>query len=260
MIRVAGLAGGGQVRDSTSGPGFARARTRRAVKIGVIGTGDMGRTFGLRWARGGHEVVFGSRDFAKAEAIAGRGSASARGGDFDDAAEFGDVVLYTVRDVLPSKLLRRPLALDGKILIDCRNSAILGYETPDPDGRPGIHFSTPIPSLAERLAEDAPGARVVKAFNTVASRVCDLGRETLAHHGVSVFLCGDDDAAKATVSRLAEELGFVGVNSGALERARLVEAVADFVRFQGVGMNLGALVTMSLRVLPGETHDAAGGG
>jgi predicted dinucleotide-binding enzyme len=229
------------------------------VKIGVIGTGNMGRSLGLGWARGGHEVLFGSRDIAKAEAISRSGSAAARGGDFDAAAEFGEVVLYTVRDVLPTKLLQRPQALDGKVLIDCRNSPILGYETPDPDGRPGIHFHTPIPSLAERLAEDAPGARVVKAFNTIASRILDLGRETLAPHRVSVFLCADDDAAKAAVSRLAEELGFVGIDSGTLERARLVETVADFVRFQGIGMNLGALVTLSLRVLPGERDDAADG-
>ncbi len=224
------------------------------MKIGVIGTGNMGRSLGLGWARVGHEVSFGSRDVAKAERIARSGPPSARSGDFDFAAEFGEVVLYTVRDVLPSKLLRRPQALEGKVLIDCRNSAILGYETPDPDGRPGIHFHTPIPSLAERLAEDAPGARVVKAFNTIASLVLDLGCETLAPHRVSVYLCADDEAAKATVSRLAEELGLVGIDSGALERARLVEAVADFVRFQGVGMSLGALVTLSLRVLPGGTR------
>jgi 8-hydroxy-5-deazaflavin:NADPH oxidoreductase len=53
------------------------------VKIGVIGTGNMGRAVGLGWAGGGHEVLFGSRDIARAEAIARRGLASARGGDFD---------------------------------------------------------------------------------------------------------------------------------------------------------------------------------
>src|SRR5678815_4335674 len=113
----------------------------RDPKIGIIGTGPMGRTLGAGWARGGHAVLFGSRDPAKAQAIAVESSAQA--GDTDAAAAFGDVVLYTVRDVLPAALLRRPRALDGKIVIDCNNSAVLGLDVPDPDGRPGFHFKTP---------------------------------------------------------------------------------------------------------------------
>jgi hypothetical protein len=220
------------------------------MKIGVIGTGRMGRALGLGWARGGHEVLFGSRDPSKAETVAAGGSGSARAGDFDAAAAFGEVVLYTVRDVLPSSLLRKPEALAGKIVIDTNNSAILGLEIPDRDRRPGLHFTTPIPSLAERLAAGAPGARVVKAFNTIPSRVIALGRERLAPHRISVFLCSDDAEAKATVKGLAEELGFVGVDSGELERAQLVEAVADFIRFQIAGMGLGDLATISVHLVP----------
>jgi NADP oxidoreductase coenzyme F420-dependent len=96
-----------------------------ALKIGIIGTGNMGRALGTGWVQAGHEVLFGSHDLAKARNAAGD---SAKSGDFDDAAAFGAVVLYTVRDVLPSKLLRAPKALAGKILIDCTNSAILGLE------------------------------------------------------------------------------------------------------------------------------------
>jgi predicted dinucleotide-binding enzyme len=222
------------------------------MKIGVIGTGNMGRTLGLHWARGGHEVLFGSRDPSKAKAVAESGPASSQAGDFDAAAAFGEVVLYTVRDVLPSSLLRQAQPLAGKVVIDCSNSAILGLEIPDRDRRPGLHFTTPIPSRAERIAADAPGARVVKAFNTIPAQVLELDRETLAPHRVSVFLCSDDAAAKATVKGLAEELGFVGVDSGELERAQLVEAVADFIRFQIVAMSLGPFATISVHVVPGE--------
>ena len=222
------------------------------MNIGVVGTGNMGRTLGLRWARAGHDVLFGSRDLRKAEAVAASGPRSIQAGDFDDAAAFGDVVLYTVRDVFPSSLLRRPEALAGKIVIDCNNSAILGLEIPDPDRRPGLHFTTPVPSLAERLAADAPGAYVVKAFNTIPAKVLELDREVLAPHLVSVFLCSDDAAAKATVRGLAEELGLVGVDSGELERAQLVEAVADFVRFQIVAMGLGGFATISVNRVPEE--------
>ena len=220
------------------------------MKIGIIGTGGMGRALGQRWARAGHEVLFGSRDRSKAEeAAAAASSASARAGDFDDAAAFGEVVLYTVRDVLPSRLLRSSEALRGKVLIDCNNSGILGLDVPDPQRRPGLHFTTPVSSHAERLAADVPDARVVKAFNTMAAQVIALDRDELARHRISVFLCSDDAPAKAVVRGLAEELGFVGVDSGELERSQLVEALADFVRFQIADMGLGPVATLSLHRL-----------
>ena len=220
------------------------------MRIGIIGTGNMGRALGLRWARGGHDVLFGSRELSKAETIAASGPDSTQAGDFDAAAAFGDVVLYTVRDVFPSSLLGKPQALAGKILIDCNNSAILGLDIPDPDRRPGVHFTMPIPSLAEH----AQGARVVKAFNTIPSKIIELDREKLAPHRVSVFLCSDDPQAKSIVSGLAEELGFVGVDSGELERARLVEAVADFIRFQILGMGLGPFATISVHLVPNASE------
>ncbi|PYL03761.1 MAG: F420-dependent NADP oxidoreductase [Verrucomicrobia bacterium] len=220
------------------------------MRIGIIGTGNMGRALGLRWARAGHEVLFGSRDVKKAKAVAADGSASTQAGDFHAAAAFGEVVLYTVRDYFPSRLIKVPHALSGKIVIDCNNSAILGLDIPDPENRPGIHFTTPVPSHAEELAADTPGARVVKAFNTMASQVIELDRDQLTRRHVSVFLCSDDEQAKLVVKGLAEELGFVGIDCGALERAQLVEPVGDFIRFQIIGMSLGPFATISLDVAP----------
>jgi predicted dinucleotide-binding enzyme len=219
------------------------------MKIGIMGTGNMGRALGLRWAHGGHHVLFGSRDLNKAKAAAAAGSASTQAGDADAAAAFGEVVLYSARNVFPSHLLREPHALAGKILVDCNNSEILGLDAPDPDRRAGFHFSTPVPSLAERLAADAPHARVVKAFNTMPAQVIELDRDTLARHRVSVFLCADDPSAKSVVKGLAEELGFIGVDSGELERAQLVESVGDFVRFQILAMGRGPFATISLNVV-----------
>jgi 8-hydroxy-5-deazaflavin:NADPH oxidoreductase len=219
------------------------------MKIGIIGTGNMGRALGLRWAHGGHQVLFGSRDPSKAKAAAAKGTASTQAGDFDAAAAFGDVVLYTVRNIFPSSLLRTPQALSGKVVID-RNNRDVGNDSNPADFR----FDAPAParSLAEQLAADATGARVVKAFNTIPQPVIDLARAKLAPHRVSVFLCSDDAAAKATVKGLAKELGFVGVDSGRLEHARLVESVADFIRFQIGPMGLGMFATISVNVL-GET-------
>ena len=209
------------------------------MNIGIIGTGNMGRTLGTRWSAAGHQVFFGSRDVRKAEEIAARCS-SARGGSLAAAAEFGDVILYTVRDVLPSKLLENVEALTGKVVIDCNNS----------DQMSDYRFQPPVPSLAERLAADVPRARVVKAFNTVPHFVIELEKAQLAAHNISVFLCSDDVEARNIVMRLAEDLGFVGIDSGELARAQLVESVADFIRFQIGAMNLGPTSTISVQVIP----------
>ncbi|MFL5309413.1 MAG: NADPH-dependent F420 reductase [Myxococcales bacterium] len=217
------------------------------MKIGIIGTGQMGRALGVRWARAGHQVLFGSRDAAKARAVAL--GCSAESGDLDAAAAFGDAVLYTVRDVLPSSELRRPRALAGKILIDCNNTAVLGLDVPDPERRPGFHFVAAVPSLAERIAVDVPWARVVKAFNTVPSRVIELEQERLRRARVSIFVCSDDAEAKAAVTSLAEDLGFIGVDAGGLAQAGMIETVADAVRFQIVVQGRSLMTALSLRDL-----------
>jgi 8-hydroxy-5-deazaflavin:NADPH oxidoreductase len=224
------------------------------MKIGIVGTGRMGSSLGLAWAKSGHSVLFGSRDLDKAKSIAARTSPPAQAGSFDEAAAYGDVVLYTIRDpFLPSRLLSKPEVLAGKVVIDCNNTPILGLETPDPEQREGIHFSVQTPSLAERLAADVEGIRVVKAFNTVPHLVIELGSKTLAGYEVPVFLCSDDPSTKETVKGLAEELGFVGIDCGGLERSQLVEGLADFIRWQMIGMNLGPFASFPLRFIPQES-------
>lgn len=216
------------------------------LKIGIIGAGNMGRSLGTRWAREGHDVLFSSRDLEKSTAIAASASNSSRAGGFDAAASHGDVVLYTVRGLLPSQLLKSPQALAGKIVIDCNNRDL------GDDSRPEhFRFDLPLarPSLTEQLSAEAHGARIVKAFSTIPHRIIELEREKIASHGISVFLCSDDAEAKAVVRALAEELGFVGVDSGRLEHAWLVDAVADFVRFQGGAMGRGAFIALSLQAV-----------
>jgi predicted dinucleotide-binding enzyme len=216
------------------------------VNIGIIGTGNMGSVLGQRWAHNGHQVLFGSRDLRKAQARAASSGASAHAGDFDAAAAFGEVVLYTVRGVLPSQLLRDPQALAGKIVIDCNNRHV------GDDSRPEeFQFKSPppIPSLSEQLAADVPGARVVKAFNTIPQPVLAMARAKLAPQHVSVYLSSDDPTAKAVVKRLVEEWGFVAVDSGPLEHAWLLDSLADFLRLQIGPMQLAGLPTISLNLV-----------
>jgi predicted dinucleotide-binding enzyme len=202
----------------------------------------MARALGRKYSVHGHEVCFGSRDLGKAKAFAAEIGNRTQGGSNDDAATFGDIVIHTVRGVMPSAILKSVVPLAGKIIIDINNREI----------PPEFAFDAfEGPSLAERLAADVPQAKVVKAFNTVFFKVIEMPTPELAEHQVSVYVASDDQDAKRTVSHLAAELGFDPVNSGGLSATRMIEATADFLRFLMFGEpKLSGWATFSMRVLP----------
>ena len=186
------------------------------MRIGIIGTGPVGLTLGTVWARAGHEVVFGSRDPARAaEAVRGVASATTQ----EQAAAFGEVVLWTPRGVMPTD----PNLLAGKIVLDPNNR----------EPEPGRDYATPRPngpSYAERLQAAAPQARVVKAFNTIVMRLLREDAERLAASGTQVLLAGDDAEAKAVAAALAADAGLGAVDLGGLDAAWLAETMADAFR------------------------------
>jgi len=188
------------------------------MRIGIVGIGAVGRTLGTIWARAGHEVAFGSRDPVRASEAA-RGLAGARATTQEEAAAFGEVVLWTPRGVMPAD----PDMLAGKIVLDPNNrepGAAGGYASPRPEG----------PSFAEQLQAAAPRARVVKAFNTVVMRLLREDRERLRASGAQVFLAGDDAEAKTAAAALAADTGLGAVDLGGLEAAWMAEAMADTFR------------------------------
>jgi 8-hydroxy-5-deazaflavin:NADPH oxidoreductase len=93
---------------------------------------------------------------------------------------------------------------------------------------------------------------VVKAFNTLPATVLSLGRDVLARQRVSLFTCGDDAAAKVTVAELGRAIGLLPVDSGPLAGAWMLDALADFVRFQIGNMGLGMFATLSLGIVEPE--------
>jgi 8-hydroxy-5-deazaflavin:NADPH oxidoreductase len=188
------------------------------MRIGIVGTGQVGRTLGTLWACAGHEVAFGSRDPGRAaDAVAE--APGARAMTQGEAAAFGEVVLWTARGVMPAD----PDALADKVVIDPNNRG------PGPDGG----YASPRPggaSLAERLQAAAPRAHVVKGFNTVVMQLLTEAPERVRASGAQVFLAGNDATAKSTVATLAGEIGLGTVDLGGVEAAWLVEALADTFR------------------------------
>lgn len=219
------------------------------MRIGIVGTGNMGRSLGILWAERGHEVLFGAREVDKAKSAADLAGRDTRSGTNDEAAQFGEVIFYSVRDV-PSAIFGTKDVLDGKVVIDCNNRPIPESFAFEPPTRP---------SLVEALAADVPGARVVKGFNTFAQEVFELSPIPLREHGVSVYLCGDDPQAKGIVAGLAEELGFVAVDCGALRNAWMLEATGDLIRLLIGGMKRGSYATISVHELPEAQTRRLGG-
>lgn len=219
------------------------------MKIGILGSGNMGRSLGALWAEHGHEVFFGSRTSEKGQEVAAQVGRSTQGGTNDEAAAFGEVLLYTIRGIDPAVVLSTTALLDGKVLIDCNN-----FDIPE-----GFAYEPITYSLAETLAQQAPNARVVKAFNTMAQKVFELSPQPLAQHTVSVFLAGDDTAAKQTVAQLAEAIGFQPLDCGPLRQARLIEELGNFIRLMIIGQGLGPYATVSVNVLPSAEQERLSG-
>ena len=188
------------------------------MRIGIVGVGPVGQTLGTTWARAGHEVAFGSRDPVRA-AAAVMGLAGAHAMTQEEAAAFGEIVLWTPRGVMPAE----PDSLAGKIVLDPNNR--------EPD--PSCDYASPPsqgPSFAEQLQAAAPRARVVKAFNTVVMRLLREDPERLTVSGAQVFLTGEDVEAKTVAAALAADIGLGAVDLGGLEAAWLAETMADAFR------------------------------
>lgn len=186
------------------------------MKIAIIGTGRVAAALGSGWAARGHMVTFASRQpgsdkVAALVAAAGPNAAAAR---VADAVSRSSMVVLAIPFAAVQDTLALAGDLSGKVLVDCTNPIAPGL-------RPLFDSST---SGAEQIAGWAPRCHVIKAFNTTGAE----NMVTPAYPGgaATMFLCGDDEMAKAGVWQLAEEIGFEPVDAGALSAARHLENLA----------------------------------
>ena len=212
------------------------------MRIGIIGSGNMGRAIGIRFAQLGHDVRFGARNPEQSEAAAERAGHDASFGDVDAAARHGEVLVWTVREPDPAAILSDPGLLHAKIVIDINNR---DYAS---DVQGGRWFER---AIAETLQANAPQARVVKALNVVAMETFDTDPQALRAASAQVFMAGGDPKAKAVVAALLNELGFAAQDVGSGPVAmRAVEALGDIVRLLMIDGQKGAGVNFQLRNLP----------
>ncbi len=183
------------------------------MRLGIIGAGHAGGTLGRLWEAQGHDVRFGVRDPAKH--AAGGGLPSGRTGTVGEVAAFGDVIVLATPWAATQEAVRASGDLAGKTIIDCTNPLL-----PDLSGL-ALGLTT---SAAEEIAKWAPGAKVVKCFNTLGA--ANFADPVIAGAKATMFYCGDDAQAKETVAELGEQLGMDMVDAGPLTQARLLEPMA----------------------------------
>jgi 8-hydroxy-5-deazaflavin:NADPH oxidoreductase len=187
------------------------------MKIGIIGSGNVGGALGSRWAKLGHEVIFGTRNpqGSDIQQLAAKASGKTSAATLADAARDGDVLLLSTPWPATQQIVAGLGNLNGKILIDATNPLL-----PDLSGL--THGTTT--SGGEQVASWAGGAKVVKAFNTVGANI--MANSTFDGHKPVLFYCGDDSQAKLVVKKLIDELIFEAVDAGPLTQARLLEPFA----------------------------------
>ena len=188
------------------------------MKVGVLGSGEVAQTLGAGFLRHGHDVMLGTRDTAKLAGWAAK-NPKAKLGSFADAAKFCELAVLAVKGKAAADVLRGAGAanLAGKVVIDACNPIA---DAPPVNGV--LKFFTSLDeSLMDLLQKAFPEVRFVKAFNSVGS--AHMVNPEYRGGKPTMFICGNDAAAKATVTKILDQFGWEISDMGGVEGARAIE-------------------------------------
>ncbi len=188
------------------------------MKVGVLGSGDVAKVLAAGFLKYGHEVTMGTRSASKLAQWAAQ-NPPAKVAGFADAAKFGQLVVLAVKGTVALDVLRAAGAenLTGKPVMDVTN--------PIADAPPvnGVFkfFTNLDESLMERLQREFTDARFVKAFNSVGNAL--MINPQFKDGKPTMFICGNDEAAKETVRGIIDQFGWETADMGKVEAARAIE-------------------------------------
>ncbi|HET7903914.1 MAG TPA: NAD(P)-binding domain-containing protein [Candidatus Eisenbacteria bacterium] len=188
------------------------------MKIGILGSGNVAKALAKGFIDHGHVVMLGTRNPAKLEDWDWE-NRKGLAGSFGEAATFGEMLVLAVKGSAAAEALRAAgiTNLAGKVVIDATNPIA---ETPPTNGV--LHFFTTLEdSLMERLQREFPAARFVKAFNSVGNAL--MVNPKLPGGTPTMFICGNDDAAKKSVAEILDQFGWETADMGRAEAARAIE-------------------------------------
>jgi len=213
IVAIIGLASGFGVSPTTL---FGQtATTGSPLKIGIIGSGNIGSTLGTLWVKSGHPVLFSSRHPEELKSLADGLGPLARTGTVREALAFGDVVFIGVPyGAYPQIGKDYAKEFVGKIVIDAGNAVIArDGEIAKPARENGVGLTS-----AKLLA----GARIVRAFNILSFRkVASLSNRPEGR--IAIPMAGDDQEALKVASGLVRDAGFEPVILGSLQRSKIFE-------------------------------------
>jgi predicted dinucleotide-binding enzyme len=203
------------------------------MKIGVLGTGNVGKAIGRGFIALGHEVKMGGRDAnnEKAAAWAREAGGTASHGTFADAAQFGEIVVLATLGMANHSVIGATgaPALAGKVVIDATNPLV---PSDGPAPKLGI---TGEDSSGEQVQRLLPDAKVVKAFNTVGN--AHMFKPDFPGGPPDMFIAGNDADAKDKVTRILTDFGWNTVDAGDIRASRQLEAMC--ILWVEIGMRTG---------------------
>jgi predicted dinucleotide-binding enzyme len=194
------------IAGAVPSPALAQ-RVGRKMKIGIVGSGQVGGTLGTVWVRAGHKVMFSSQDLEHDRALAAKLGANARAGTPREAVAFGDVVMISVPyRALPEVGKTVGDLIRGKVVIDTCNPFV------GRDGEIANWAREKGAGLAS--AELLPGARLVRAFNAIGAS--QMGEAHKQPGRVGMPIASDDAGAIEIASGLIRDIGYEPVPVGGL--------------------------------------------
>lgn len=184
------------------------------MKLAIIGSGNVGSALAAAATKAGHSVTLSAAEPEHARAAAERAGAQAAGSNADAVRDAEVVVLAVPGSAAAGIVGELGSALDGKVVIDSTN----------PLNETGTDLFTSGRSVTEELQEQLPGAKVVKAFNTIlAGR---HGNPVEGDQPLDAFIAGDDAEGEAKAGDLASSLGYRVIDAGSLRMGRALDQLA----------------------------------
>lgn len=207
------------------------------MKVGIIGSGNMGSGLARRIVLAGHDVVMTGRDLSKAERVAKEIGPKVKVVPRADVGKGVDVLIAATPAGSQADALRSAGDLKGKIIIDIANPLKSDFSGLS------VGYTT---SFAEELAKAIPGAKIVKAFNTVFAQVLSEGPDFGDGLRAAAYYCSDDEGAKKLVHVLIGSMGLDAVDAGPLENARYLEPMGFLNIWFGYVAKRGTGIAMNL--------------
>ena len=193
------------------------------MKVGIIGSGVVGRVLATAFLKEGNQAMLGTRNINKEEVVKWKSeNKSGLLGSFQETAQFGEIIVLAISGLVVEDAisLAGKEHFSGKIIIDATNP----IAAVPPENGVLKFFTTLEESLMEKIQKQLPAAKIVKAFNSVGN--ASMYKPDFNGISPTMFICGNDEDAKKTVTNILTSFGWETEDMGKVEAARAIEPLS----------------------------------